>query len=245
MRGKRILILGGTREARELAQLLTDRGALPVTSLAGVTRRPAHVSGEVRSGGFGGVAGLATYLERERFDAVVDATHPFAAQISRHAAEAATRCEVPIVRLERPPWQAELKESWRRFADTASAAAAIPEGSRVWLTVGRKEASVFFARRGVTGVARMIEPPGIAVPADWAVICARPPFTQADELALIKRENISLLVAKNSGGEDTRAKLAAARESGISVYLVERPAKPAIPTAPTPAAILSMLADLG
>jgi len=244
VRGKRILILGGTREARELAALLSDQGALPVTSLAGVTQEPAHPKGAMRTGGFGGIVGLMAYLEREHFDAIVDAAHPFAAQISKHAAEAASRCRMPIARLERPPWRPEPRDNWHFFPDVNSAAAAIPNDSRVMLTVGRKEISPFLSRPGLTGIARMIEAPTTAVPAGWTILRARPPFTLADERALIDRERITVVVAKNSGGEDTRAKLDAARESGLAVYLIERPFKPAVPIVSTPAAALALLADL-
>jgi precorrin-6A/cobalt-precorrin-6A reductase len=244
VRGKRILILAGTREARELAKLLVDQGAEPMTSLAGVTRQPLQACGAVRSGGFGGVEGLIAYLENERFAAIADATHPFAAQISSHAGEAAAKCGLPIVRIERPPWRAGPGDRWFPFASCESAAAALSGDGRVLLTVGRKELSAFFAHPAASGVARMIEPPDIAAPPAWKIICARPPFSLADELALLDREKITVLVAKNSGGTETRAKLDAARQAGIPVYMIERPRKPDAAIAATPQAAVALLASL-
>jgi precorrin-6A/cobalt-precorrin-6A reductase len=239
VRDRRILILGGTREARELATLLAVAGARPTTALAGITTTPAELAGEVRRGGFGGVEGLTAYLASEAFDAIVDATHPFAARISMHAAEAAAVCGITIMRLERQPWQAGPKDRWSGFEDCETAAAAITGGERVMLTVGRKELAQFTSRPGLAGVARMIEPPTAHVPASWSIICARPPFAFADELALMEREQITLLVAKNSGGD--RAKLDAARERGIPVYLIERPRKPDLETVVLPEAMLALL----
>jgi precorrin-6A/cobalt-precorrin-6A reductase len=243
VRNRRILIIGGTREARELAKLLAEAGAEPVTSLAGVTGEPAMLVGETRRGSFGGVEGLVEFLERERFDAIADAAHPFATQISSHAAEAAKQCGIPIVRVERPPWRARQADRWALFDSADAIAQALPRDSRVFLTIGRKGIAPFFSRQDLTGVARMIEPPAVSVPSGWKIIRERPPFTLADELALIDREQISVLVTKNSGGEDTRAKLDAARERRISVYLIDRPVKPEVPNAATPEAVLPLLAS--
>jgi precorrin-6A/cobalt-precorrin-6A reductase len=244
MRDRRILILGGTSEARELARLIADAGGKPVTSLAGVTQNPAKSAGTIRTGGFGGVEGLVAYLERENFDAIADATHPFAAQISSHAAGAARSCGIPIARLERPLWQAGPGDRWFSFASCESAAAALGSDARVLLTVGRKELLPFFSRPKLGGVARMIELPAIPVPARWTIIRDRPPFALADELKLIDRETITVLVTKNSGGDDTRAKLDAARLRGIPVYLIERPRKPDVATAATPDALFALLSSL-
>lgn len=244
MRGKRILILGGTRDAREAADLLLAAGAVPTTSLAGATREPAPLAGIVRIGGFGGVEGLRAYLAGQAFAAIVDATHPFAARMSAHAAEAARQCGLPIVRLERPSWRAGAGDRWLPFASCEAAATALVDGERLLLTVGRKELAPFFSRPGVTGVARMIEAPAIPVPSGWTIICARPPFLLADEVALMERHAITLLVAKNSGGADTRAKLDAARERGIPVFLIERPLKPRVAAVADPQAILPLLASL-
>src|SRR5262245_27422 len=155
----RVLILGGTAEARKLAELLEEAGYGPVTSLAGVTRKPRDIRGETRIGGFGGADGLASFLAAERFSGVVDAAHPFAVAISRHAKEAAQSCNLPLVRLERPAWRAERGDRWTAVQDISAAVAAIPSGAHILLTIGRKEILPFLARKDISGVARMIEPP--------------------------------------------------------------------------------------
>ncbi|MFZ5675917.1 MAG: cobalt-precorrin-6A reductase [Pseudomonadota bacterium] len=236
-----ILILGGTAEARDLAGLLCDAGYAPVTSLAGITRAAAAIRGGTRLGGFGGPDGLARYLEEGRFRALIDATHPFAATISRHAEEAARRRGIDLFRLERPAWRPEAGERWSEVADNAAALRALPPGARVLLTIGRKEILPFLARPDISGIARMIEPPMQAVPAAWQVLLARPPFDIDAELQLLRDHAITHLVTKNSGGEDTRAKLAAARMQGVEVVMIRRPAKPEAYTVPDPRSLLILL----
>lgn len=229
----RILILGGTGEARELAAALIDRGYAAVTSLAGVTRAAALPPGEVRRGGFGGVEGLKAYLAEAAIGLIADATHPFAAMISAHATAAAADLGVPYVRLERPAWRPGPGDRWTEAADIAAAAAMVPEGARALVTVGRKGLDAFRARGDIAVVARMIEPPGFAPPAGWRVILARPPFMVEEELALMRSEGIEVLVTKNAGGAATAAKLVAARALGLPVIIVARPRKPPAPTAAT------------
>ena len=240
----RVLILGGTADARQLADLLAEAGYGPVTSLAGVTRKPRDVRGETRIGGFGGADGLVRYLKAERFSAVVDAAHPFAVTISRHAKQAAQNCNLPLIRLERPSWQAEPGDRWTEVRDIAAAVAAIPFGAHVLLTIGRKEILPFLERGDISGVARMIEPFDISVNANWRILLARPPFHVEKELCLLREHGITHVVTKNSGGEDTRAKLAAARVRGIEVIMIARPAKPVVPTAGNPQAALTLLKEL-
>jgi precorrin-6A/cobalt-precorrin-6A reductase len=241
---RRILILGGTREARELAKLLVEQGFDVVTSLAGATREPAHYPGLVRSGGFGGMHALLTYIEDEKFDAIADATHPFATRISENAAEAASRANKPIVRLERPPWQPEAGDRWLMFADAAAAAAAVPDGRRILLAIGSRGVEDYFRRSHLGGVARMIEPPAVPAPSSWKVLLARPPFRLDDEIGLLEREAIDIVVSKNSGGDDMRAKLHAARARHIPVYLIERPPKPDITVKSTAEETLAHLLDV-
>src|SRR5689334_20630378 len=207
----RVLILGGTAEARQLAGLLDDAGFEPVTSLAGVTREPRAVPGETRVGGFGGADGLARFLAAERFLALVDAAHPFAVTISRHAHAAAQNCNLPLVRLERPAWRKEPGDRWTEVKDIPAAIAAIPPGARILLTIGRKEATEFLARSDISGIARMIEPMEVGANGSWRILLARPPFHVEKELCLLSEHRITHVVTKNSGGEDTCAKLTAAR----------------------------------
>jgi precorrin-6A/cobalt-precorrin-6A reductase len=242
----KVLILGGTAEGRALASLLVGEGYRPVTSLAGVTRKPSEIAGETRIGGFGGADGLAQYLAGEQFCCIVDATHPFAAAISHHARDAALRSGLPIVRLERPAWQAQADDRWTEVADIEAAAAAIPSGAHILLTIGRKEVVPFLTRTDISGVARMIEPldKDTKVAGNWQVVLERPPFHIEKELCLFHEHSISHLVTKNSGGEQTRPKLIAARMKGIAVVMVARPAKPKVPTVADPQAALDFLLKL-
>jgi precorrin-6A/cobalt-precorrin-6A reductase len=229
----KVLILGGTGEARALAAALVGRGLDVVTSLAGVTMDPVLPPGGIRRGGFGGVEGLAGYLAEADIGIVVDATHPFAAVISRHAGEAAALGGIEYLRLERPAWRAGPGDRWQEVADVPAAAAALPGESTAFVTVGRKDLLAFTARNNVRVIARAIEPPGFELPADWKLVLARPPFTLEAEVALMRDEGVSVLVSKNAGGAATRAKLDAARTLGLPVIMVARPAKPAGETAAT------------
>jgi precorrin-6A/cobalt-precorrin-6A reductase len=218
-----VLILGGTSEARALA------GALPghtvISSLAGRTSSPLLPAGEVRIGGFGGVDGLAAFLRERRIDAVVDATHPFAARISAHAAEAAGLAGVPLLRFQRPGWIAEPGDAWHRVPDLAEAAALLPRlGQRVFLTTGRQGIGAFAGVDECWFLARSVEPPDTPKPRHLAVILDRGPFTLDGERRLLDEHRIDVLVSKDSGGP--AAKLVAARERGIPVVLVDRPPAP-------------------
>ena len=222
----RILILGGTAEARDLAATLIGEGYDVVSSLAGVTKTPLLPRGEVRRGGFGGEEGLLDYLRDGKIDAVVDATHPFAATISRHAHGAAARAGIPYCRLERPEWVPEPGDVWIDAATAADAAARLPTGASVLLTIGRQTIEPFVARPDLSGLVRMIEEPPHTLPERWTLVLARPPFSLDGEIRLIVDNRITHLVSKNAGGEDGRAKLKAARETKIPVVMIARPAKP-------------------
>jgi precorrin-6A/cobalt-precorrin-6A reductase len=228
----RILILGGTVEARLLAAHLEgDARISPLTSLAGVTRKPSRIAGQVRTGGFGGMEGLRDFILADHIVMVVDATHPFATQISAHAEQAGAQAGVPILRLERPPWKQQAGDDWVQVADIKEAARVIPEGAHVLVTVGRQEVAPFFARDDARIVARMIEPPDVQVPYHAELCLARPPFTREQEKALMQDKRITMLVAKNSGGETTRPKIEAARDLGLPVIIISRPEKSSLPTA--------------
>ena len=230
---KRILILGGTAEARDLAsRLVADERFEIISSLAGRTRDPIMPKGFVRIGGFGGAGGLKSYLEEEDIDLVADATHPFAATMSGNAAAACTAATIPYLRLERPAWEPQPGDAWTSVPDVEAAARALPEGAITLVTIGRQEIAPFLKRGDVQLVLRMIEPPEVALPPSSILIAARPPFTLEEERETLEAHGITVLVTKNSGGDATVAKLTAARELGIPVIMIERPPKPDAGTAP-------------
>ena len=218
-----VLILGGTGEARALAASLDREPAVEViSSLAGRVREPVLPVGRVRIGGFGGVDGLSEWLRDNDVDAIVDATHPFAARITANAAAAAERVGVPLLVLRRPEWVPGPGDDWHVVPDLAAAAeAASGLGERVFLTIGRQGVDAFADRPGWFLI-RAIDPPTVPVPRDSEILLARGPFTVADEVALLRERRIDVVVTKNSGGALTSAKLAAAREVGVPVVMVAR-----------------------
>ncbi len=236
----RLLVLGGTGEALALAEALVGAGHAVTTSLAGRTAAPKRPAGALRSGGFGGVEGLAEYLTRERIEALLDATHPFAAVMAGNAAAAAARCDLPRLKLLRPPWRAEPEDRWQEVVSVESAAAALPAGCHALVTVGRQELAPFLARTDVALLIRTIEPVE-ALPGHARLVRARGPFAVADEMALLEAEAIERLVTKNAGGEAAAPKLLAARRLGVPVVMVRRPSPPEGPTVPTVEAALGWL----
>ncbi len=223
---KRILILGGTGDARKLAARLIDDDHRVVSSLAGATANPLLPPGEVRVGGFGGANGLMEYAKSEQIDMIVDATHPFAVQISENAVMASRSSGIAYARLERPPWKPRKGDLWITTRDTDDAVGLIEPGACAFVTIGRKEIAKFAERKDIRVVARMIEPPDSNVSDDWRIILARPPFALDDELTLMRDEGVTVLVSKNAGGPG-RAKLDAAKALGLPVIMIERPDKPA------------------
>jgi precorrin-6A/cobalt-precorrin-6A reductase len=228
---RHILILGGTAEARQLAGRLSHRRDLAITlSLAGRTAAPAEQPVPVRSGGFGGPEGLAAYLKAQRIDVLIDATHPYAAIMSAHAAEAATRSNIRLLALRRQPWTAVTGDRWVEVDSIGDAVLALgPAPRRAFLTVGRRDIAAFAAAPQHSYLIRSVDPidPPLRVP-HATYVTARGPFSEADDRELMTKHQIDVVVAKNSGGEATYGKIAAARSLGIAVVMLRRPVLPAI-----------------
>ncbi|MGQ0464436.1 MAG: cobalt-precorrin-6A reductase [Sporichthyaceae bacterium] len=239
-----MLILGGTGEARALARELADDSRRIVSSLAGAVSKPSLPVGEVRIGGFGGPDGLAAWLAENHIAAVVDATHPFASRISASAVAACRRTSTHLLVLRRPGWTEQPGDDWRRVPDVPAAAAALVEMTGpVWLTTGRGGLA-HFADLPHRFLIRTVDPPEPPLPADHALVLARGPYDVASEGALLDEHGIRVLVTKDSGGDLTAAKLVAARERGIPVVVVERPAYPA-DSVPVVSDVAEALAWLG
>jgi precorrin-6A/cobalt-precorrin-6A reductase len=223
---KRILILGGTTEARRLAAQLASRSDLAVTlSLAGRTAAPAAQPVPIRVGGFGGAAGLAAFLEAQAIVVLIDAAHPYAVQISANAVEAAARARVPLLALERPAWEPVDGDHWIEVADMPAAVTALGSTPRrVFLALGRNELRPFEAAPAHFYLIRSVDPvePPLALP-DAIYLTGRGPFNEAAEHALLVQHRIDVVVAKNSGGTATYGKIAAARRLGLPVIMLQRP----------------------
>jgi precorrin-6A/cobalt-precorrin-6A reductase len=243
-----LLILGGTAEAAALAESLSEAAAerpvRVVTSLAGRTAQPKRPPGDLRLGGFGGPEGLAEWLRAENAAALIDATHPFAARISANAVAAAAAANVPLLRLERPPWQPQPGDDWRPAASLEAAAALLPRGAQVFLAVGRQELAAFAYRRDLRALVRTVDPPA-ELPIRAEVVVDRGPFQPDREIALLRGRGIHWIVSKNAGGTGAAAKLAAARALRLPVVMVERPALPAAETVARVEDAVVWLAGLG
>ncbi len=232
MRTRHVLILGGTSEARQLALRLASRSDLRVTlSLAGRTKDPLPQAGTVRVGGFGGAEGLERYLREERVDILLDATHPFAARISRNATLAARAAGVTLVVLDRHPWEPVVGDRWTLVNSMVEAVVRLGEKPRtVFLAIGRQELAPFAAAPQHRYIIRSVEPVAVAdMPPNAACILGRGPFDEGDERALMERSGVDVLVARNSGGGAGYGKLAAARALGIEVVMIERPSRAGVP----------------
>ncbi|PTE09358.1 cobalt-precorrin-6A reductase [Mesorhizobium helmanticense] len=240
----RILILGGTTEARQLAGTLAARAGLAITlSLAGRTESPVAQGVPVRTGGFGGAEGLAAYLGEAGIHLLIDATHPYAARISANAAEAARQAGVPIIALRRPGWEQVEGDRWMLVDTVADAVTALgPPSRRVFLALGRQEVAAFEAAPRHHYLVRSVDPvePRLAVP-DATYLLARGPFREADERALLESHRIDAVVSKNSGGEATYGKIAAARTLGLEVVMIRRPALSDVTSAETVEALAAMV----
>jgi precorrin-6A/cobalt-precorrin-6A reductase len=223
----RVLILGGTGEARELAaRLVALPGVAVVSSLAGRVSKPALPLGQVRVGGFGGVPGLAEYLRD--VDVLIDATHPFAATISAHAAAAAAMAHVPLIALRRPGWTQQPGDDWTRVPSVEMAAELVRAGGpgAVFVTTGRRDLAAFAPDDAHNYLVRTVEPPDPPVPPRMTLLLDRGPYTVEGETQLISAHGIAVLVTKDSGGMLTAAKLTAARNQHVPVVIVDRPPLP-------------------
>ncbi|MGR3493834.1 cobalt-precorrin-6A reductase [Citreimonas sp.] len=223
------LVLGGTTEATALCRALAEAGIAGTISFAGRVERPVRQPLPQRVGGFGGVGGLAAYLREHAITHVVDATHPFAAQMSANAVAACAEAGVPLVALTRPPWQEQAGDDWTRVPDIAGAVAALDRPrAHVMLAVGRMHLAEFAPNPQHAYLLRLVDPPKEALPfPDATVIVDRGPFTEDDDLALMREHGTEIVVSKNAGGTGAVSKIHAARRLGLPVIMIDRPALPA------------------
>lgn len=221
-------MLGGTTEATALCRRMAEVGVAGTISFAGRVARPVRQPLPQRVGGFGGVAGLVDYLRTQGITHVVDATHPFAAQMSANAVDACAEADVPLIALTRAPWLAQAGDDWTHVPDIAGAVAALDRPAmRVMLAVGRMHLAEFAPNPQQFYLLRLVDPPKDALPfPECHVVVDRGPFTEAGDLALMRDHRIDLVVSKNAGGTGASAKLAAARALGLPVIMIDRPALP-------------------
>lgn len=221
-----ILILGGTHEALKIAELLCNVDGLRViTSLAGRVKNPKTPAGELRLGGFGGVDGLAEYLKNETIDLLVDATHPFAKNISKNAVVACEQTNVERLHFIRPEWKANREDRWLSVPDLAKAVDALPENATAFLALGSQHLVPFSKRKDIRFIARMIEPPASDF-ANLEILIAKPSNDLETEIKLLETNHITHIVCRNSGGIGAWQKLLAARKLQLPVIMIERPATP-------------------
>ena len=240
----RLLLLGGTREAVELAECLEADGHAITLSLAGRTREPRAANVETRMGGFGGAEGLAAFLAHGAFDALIDATHPFAATISANASLACETVGVPRMALHRPAWERRKGDDWRSAPDVPAAAAALPGGGHALLALGRQHLAPFLAREDLRLTARMIEAPDEAVAARMEIVRGRPSTDPGEEAAFLARLGVTHVVSRNSGGAGAYAKIEAARTLGLPVVMIDRPPPPSPPRVGTVGEVMTWLGSL-
>ncbi|MEM8651471.1 MAG: cobalt-precorrin-6A reductase [Pseudomonadota bacterium] len=220
---EKILLLGGTKEAVELARELVSKGHTVITSLAGRTKEPEPVAGDLRIGGFGGSGGLAEYIRQNAIDRVIDCTHPFARQISANAVEATRLTSIKLERRTRPEWQKQTGDNWQSVESLEAASLAIPAGARVLLALGRQYLESFSKRNDVFFIVRMVDQPEKEPDlAQYELILGKPSSDWKEEETLLQNKQITHIVCRNSGGSGAYAKIEAARHLGLPVIMIER-----------------------
>ncbi|WP_106744398.1 cobalt-precorrin-6A reductase [Yoonia maritima] len=217
-----VLILGGTSDARRLAEALVGTNA--IISLAGATRAPERLPLPTRVGGFGGKQGFQEYLEQYSISAVLDATHPFADQITTRTAQICSQLNMPYLQLLRPGWLAEPGDHWIEIRSEKDAVDHVPIGSTVFLGTGRQTLDRFANLKGRELICRQIDPPNGPFPfSGGRFLVGRPPFSVNDEVLLFSELGVDYLIVKNAGGAASRTKLTAANRLGIPVLMIARP----------------------
>lgn len=234
--------MGGTTEASQLARTFAVQGVEAVFSYAGRTNDPIAQPLPTRIGGFGGVAGLCDYIRAERISHIIDATHPFAARMSWNAIEASLATGVPLLGLERAPWQAQPGDDWTHVADIAGAVAALPLApARVFLAIGKQNLDAFAAKPQHHYLLRLVDAPAALPLPDAHAIIARGPFDVAGDTDLLRNHRISHIVAKNAGGSGAEAKILAARALGLHIVMIDRPHLPPRQVVSTAGAVMAWL----
>jgi precorrin-6A/cobalt-precorrin-6A reductase len=238
----RALILGGTADASRLAAAFARAGLDAVYSYGGRTRAPADQPLPTRIGGFGGASGLAGYVRSEGITHVIDATHPFAAEMSRNAIEACADTDTPLIALERAPWARSTGDNWIEVSDVGAAAAALPEApAKVFLSIGRQHIAPFAMKPQHAYTLRFVDPPEAPLPFAADVIVSRGPFTLDREIEMMRTRGIAWIVARNSGGDGARAKIDAAPMLGLPVIMIARPRLPERPRVESVADVMHWL----
>ncbi|WP_299369120.1 cobalt-precorrin-6A reductase [uncultured Tateyamaria sp.] len=242
-----LLILGGTTEATAFANAAAERGLTGTVSFAGRVDRPKRQPLPQRIGGFGGISGLVDHLQAEGITHVIDATHPFAAQMSRNAIAACAQAGVPLIALTRAAWTATQGDDWTHVPDIAGAVAALDQpAQRVMLAVGRMHLDDFAPNPQHFYLLRLVDPPKDPPPfPDHHVLVSRGPFTAADDAMLMQKHRIDLVVSKNAGGTGAYAKITAARALGLPVLMIDRPDIPARAEANSVAEVMAWLDHAG
>lgn len=243
---KHILVLGGSNEGFALAKTLQGHKNYTITSsLAGRTSLPKKPVGPYRIGGFGGSEGLKHYINTNKIDAIIDATHPFAQNITKNAAKAAGDTKCPLLHIWRPQWKRAAKDNWIEVPTMQAAAERLTKHhAPIFLTIGRLELAAFLPRTDLAFITRAIEPnQNEQWPKNFHFIYAKGPFDYNQELALIKKYNIKAIVTKNSGGPGAFAKIEVARTLNLPVIMINRPPKPKGNLASTPEEALNWLTN--